>query len=109
MIPELQVVQAFARAAEALNAYSRALNADGLQAITGADIRHYVEGPKLEKWIEQESGESDVVYCWWLELGTGDGCATIEANVSSTDGLHRPWEGRQATDIAGISAGLSDA
>lgn len=110
IISQMQIIAEFARASEELNAFARSLRERGVDATTGADIRMYQDGPKLEKWVEARQSDSESVSCWWLEIGSVDGDAVISAHVNkSNSGAYCELDGRRASEISEVKNALSDA
>ena len=87
--PEMTAIGLFAQACESLNEFARSLRASTLfnNVRSGADIRYYETGWRLEKWVEadiDQAKESDVVV-WWLELGAGEsGGWLLESHLAIT-------------------------
>lgn len=88
------LIHAFAPACERLNELAFRLKypcvLPGVEFTTGADIRLYANGPKLEKWVEATSHAEPNLFCWWLELWadteSGDGAIVVEASTTGFDG-----------------------
>ena len=109
-ISQMQTIAEFARASEELNAFAKSLREQGVNATTGADIRMYQDGPKLEKWVEARQRTSESVFCWWLEMGVLDGDAVISAHVSESNGdAYCELDGRRASEIGEVKDALSTA
>ena len=105
IVSQMQIIAEFARASEELNAFARSLRERGVDATTGADIRMYQDGPKLEKWVEARHSDSESVSCWWLE-----GDAVIFAHVSESNGdAYCELDGQRASDISEVKNALGDA
>lgn len=94
----LELIHAFGSACERLNTLAFRLNSPcvfpGVAFTTGADIRLYANGPKLEKWVEATSEAEPNLFCWWLELwadtesgdDAGKGIIVVEACTTGVDG-----------------------
>jgi len=86
--PERSAIGLFARACESLNEFARSLYASTRfnNIRTGADIRYYETGWRLEKWVEAEIGQTqESVVVWWLELGAGEsGGWLLESHLAIT-------------------------
>jgi hypothetical protein len=95
-----QIIESFAEACERMNSFARALRAQGWFGVirTGADIRKYESGWRLEKFIEAElNSEKGEWACWWLEIGLRKGQWLISSNISITNSeIHLEFEDRQA-------------
>jgi len=75
----------FASACEAMNTFARSLRDLALFTTvrTGADIRYYQSGWRLEKWVEGEIRETPNLWAaWWLELGGSDGDWLVQSHLS---------------------------
>jgi hypothetical protein len=106
----MHTIAEFAKASEELNAFARSLRERGIDATTGADIRMYQGGPRLEKWVEARQRNSESVFCWWLEIGSVEGDAAISAHVNESNGdTYRELDGRRASEIREVQNALSDA
>src|SRR5688572_33469053 len=71
----VRMFELFAAACDQLNEYSRRLDASSrfFDVRTGADIRNYESGWRLQKWIGADIHTGGVekgglCACWWLEL-----------------------------------------
>lgn len=83
--PCAEVIKYFAEACERMNEYSRNLRAQKRFGTvrTGADIRKYESGSKLEKFIEGELNSEEGLWAvWWLELSASGGEWVVSSNVS---------------------------
>lgn len=104
---ELQGVVEFAKASERINDFARLMRERGINAVTGADIRCYENGAKLEKWIEVENVDASSTFCWWLEMACIDEGAIISASASeSHGGDYKEIEGFHAANIIELTEGL---
>lgn len=93
-----ELIGAFGSACEQLKALAFQLNDcctfPDVDFATGADIRLYANGPKLEKWVEATSEAEPNLFCWWLELwadtesgdDAGKGSIVVEACTTGVDG-----------------------
>src|SRR5437660_12468940 len=61
----------FAAACERLNEFARSLRSDSRFGVvrTGADIRAYSYGWRLEKWVEAQLRGGELFAVWWIEFG----------------------------------------
>lgn len=85
----------FAMACEQLNAFARSLWSDPrfTTVQTGADIRHYASGWRLEKWVEAQLKGGDLCAAWWIEFGPGDAGWKIESSVAiNPDDFHLEFD-----------------
>lgn len=83
--PESSVIETFATACEQINAYAGSLRSGAVfsNVRTGADIRLYKTGWRLEKWMEAELNPKEGWWAaWWIELGETDGLWRIETHLS---------------------------
>ena len=76
---DVQIFELFAAACDQIDEYARTLDASRqfFDVRTGADIRNYRSGWRLEKWIEADIHKGGVAgggftAVWWLELGPGE-------------------------------------
>ncbi len=79
------VIELFAKACEEINEYARKLReSQAFRSVkTGADIRMYNSGWRLEKFIEGELNSQESQYSvWWLELGRSNNQWVVTSNVS---------------------------
>ena len=78
-------IKAFAFYCEKLTEFSTALRNSGqFYAVrSGADIRLYSTGWRLEKWVEAQIDQKDGLWgCWWLELGSENDGWVVQSNLS---------------------------
>lgn len=78
-------IELFAKCCEQINDFARDLRHEGIyqEVRTGADIRNYESGWRLEKYIEAELDANQGLWlAWWLELGLKDDKWIVSANVS---------------------------
>jgi hypothetical protein len=101
----------FAKACEELNEFARSLsNSSRFGTVTtGADIRYYETGWRLEKWVEAALDKAEELWaCWWLEFGATKNGWIIQSNLSITpDGIHIALEDRIADSPAEFQRHLS--
>lgn len=89
-----ELIHAFGAARESLNGLAFRLSYPaafpGVFFTTGADVRLYANGPKLEKWVEATSQAEPNLFCWWLEVWhdteSVDGAIVVEACTTGFDG-----------------------
>lgn len=75
----------FAQACERMNDFARSIRQSSRfgTVITGADIRYYESGWRLEKWVEAELSADECLWaCWWLELGPDPNGWTVSSHLS---------------------------
>jgi hypothetical protein len=106
------VIDAFARSCESLNDFARDLRKrhSTVNVRTGADIRKYQNGWRLEKYVEADvDPNAGKTAAWWLELGWADDTWMVSSNVnvSHTD-IHIELPVRHAKDAAELQAVLED-
>lgn len=83
--PEAGAIESFAIVCELLNDYARTLRSTAAfpEVRTGADIRHFSHGWRLEKWVEAELNREEGHWaCWWIELGATGGHWLIDTHLS---------------------------
>ena len=107
------VIELFASACERLNDYAQQLRRHPEYKIvkTGADIRSYQSGWRMEKWVELLLSERDGTWAaWWLQMGLVDKKWTIECHLSVSNGdLFIDAPTRRAISIEDFGCGLSEA
>jgi len=72
-------------ACEHMNEYARLLRGSSeFESVrTGADIRYYESGWRLEKWIEAELDKDEGLWAaWWLEFGAHEDGWIIESHLA---------------------------
>jgi hypothetical protein len=103
----------FALACEQMNDFARSLRSESVFGTvrTGADIRYYENGWRLEKWIEAELEPSQGLWsAWWLELGPHPDGWIVESSLSiSPDALFLGFEDRTATSLVELEQCLADS
>lgn len=80
-----EIIDYFAESCERMNEYSRTLDRKKLyrQVTAGANIRRFLSGWKLEKYVEAELSSAEGLWaCWWLELGYEEGQWHVSTSVS---------------------------
>ena len=80
-----KIIDYFAESCERMNDFQRTLDRTNQfrQVTSGSNIRKYLDGWKLEKWIEAELNPLEGLWaCWWLELGFENGQWLVHTNVS---------------------------
>jgi hypothetical protein len=91
----------FALACERMNEFARTLRESSrFETVrTGADIRYYKNGWRLEKWVEAELNKDQGLWAaWWLELGPHERGWVIESHLAvSPDIFFAGLEDRTAT------------
>ena len=101
----------FALACEELNEFARSLSTSSLFGTvrTGADIRCYETGWRLEKWVEAALDKAEEVWaCWWLEFGATKKGWIIQSHLSiSPDGVYIGLQDRTADSPAEFQQYLS--
>lgn len=92
---DVQLFALFAEACEQLIEYEIKLRASGrfFDVRSGAGIRNYRSGWRLEKWIEADIYKGGVAgggFCalWWLELGPGNPSGLMLDATLSVDPDH---------------------
>ncbi len=107
------IIECFAEACERLNAYARALSKHGpfSKIGTGADIRKYESGWRLEKHVEAEiCAEKGNWACWWLELGVKDKLWIVSSSVSvSQSDSYYDFDDRHASSLGELKTCLAAA
>jgi hypothetical protein len=81
---EASAIAHFALACERMNDFERSMRNSAIyDAVrSGADIRHYKSGWRLEKWVEAElDGGEGIWAVWWMELECRDGTWIVESHV----------------------------
>lgn len=82
-------IASFAAACERLNSFARSLRDQGVFSTvhTGADIRNYETGWRLEKWVEAELNPAEGQWAtWWFELGCIDDSVNVSSSLSISHG-----------------------
>jgi hypothetical protein len=82
---EALVIGHFASACERMNEFARSLHQSSrfVSVRTGADIRNYESGWRLEKWVEAELDRAEGLWAaWWLELGRGERGWVIQSHLA---------------------------
>ena len=107
-----EAIDAFASSCETLNDYACDLRQrlESVAVRTGADIRRYNNGWRLEKYVEAElEPKKGHIAAWWIDLGfTGDKWAvSSNVSVSHTD-IHIELPVKYATDSAALRELLVD-
>lgn len=106
-------IEFFAQCCEQINDFARDLRREGIyrEVRTGADIRKYESGWRLEKYIEAElDADQGFWLAWWLELGLKDDKWVVSANVSvSHSDLFYELPDRFAADEKQLKASLQKA
>ena len=80
-----RVIGVFADFCENMNEFSRRLSSQHQNRAvhTGADIRKYAQGWRLEKYIEMPIDDvAGKVAAWWVELGQEDDKWAVSSSVS---------------------------
>jgi hypothetical protein len=110
---EQSVIGHFASACERMNDFARSLrgSADFIEVKTGADIRSYESGWRLEKWVEVLINQPEGLWAaWWLELGSVDHKWKIESHLAiSPDILFIGLSDRLAASPAELESCLATA
>src|SRR2546430_896947 len=105
--------EAFGRACEQMNDFARSVRESGLfpGVKTGADIRCYDSGWRLEKWVEAEINPSEgLSAAWWLELGPDGDKLVVRSNLSISHGeLFINLPDRAVTSPAELEEALAKA
>ncbi len=101
----------FALACEQMNEFARSLRGSSAFGMvrTGADIRHYETGWRLEKWVEAELDKDEGLWAaWWFEFGPREDGWIIESHLAvSPDVFFAGLEDRFATSPQEIGEQLS--
>ncbi len=107
---DASAIQLFAESCEALNNFARTLWDNNIfgNTFTGADIRNYESGWRLEKYVESEvAAERGLSAAWWLELGQRDSKWIVASNVSvGHSELHIDLPEHVAIDITELKYAL---
>lgn len=109
---DVGAIRIFAKSCEVINEFARGLREYGVfdSVKTGADIRDYESGWRLEKYVEAVVvPDEGFVAAWWLELGERGGRWVVESNVSVSHteiGLTLPE--RTAPDILSLERILKE-
>ena len=110
---ELSPTGQFALACEQMNEFARSLRDSRTFDVvrTGADIRYYEAGWRLEKWVEAEVDRSAGLWAaWWLDFGPKENGWLIESHLAmSPDVFFVGLEDRFATSHQEIGQQLSAA
>lgn len=103
----------FALACERLNEFAlRLRESSRFETVrTGADIRYYKNGWRLEKWVEAELSRNEGLWAaWWLELGSLEQGWIIESHLAvSPDIFFAELEVRTATAAEELRSQLTAA
>jgi hypothetical protein len=103
----------FAVACEEMNDFARSLRElPQFGAVrTGADIRSYASGWRLEKWVEVQLDQSTGLWAaWWLEVGQHCEGWVVESHVAvGPEVLHLDFEARHAQSVVELANELSQA
>jgi hypothetical protein len=103
----------FALACEEMNEYARLLRESSLFGTvrTGADIRCYETGWRLEKWVEAELDKDEGLWAvWWLEFGPTKNGWIIESHLGiNPDVLFVGLESRSIESLRDFEQHLSAA
>ena len=103
----------FALACERMNGIARSLRESSFfeTVTTGADIRYYQNGWRLEKWVEAELDRTEGLWAvWWLELGPCENGWLVESNFGlNPQGLSVYLEDRFAGSLSELEQHLSAA
>ena len=101
----------FASACGRMNDFAQSLRQSSVfvSVRTGANIRHYESGWRLEKWVEAELDRTEGLWAaWWLELGPRGNGWFIESNLAiSPDILFLGLEDRIAATPDDVRRQLS--
>jgi hypothetical protein len=82
---ELFPIRQFAFACEQMNEFAQSLRASSKFGMvrTGADIRNYKNGWRLEKWVEAELNKEQGLWAaWWLESGPREKGWIVESHLA---------------------------
>lgn len=108
-----KVITIFALFCEQMNAYAQKLRQlDKYKLVkTGADIRQYKDGWRLEKWIEILLNEEKGTWAaLWLEMGVIDNAWTITHHLSiSHNEFFFEFPQKTTTSIEELEHSLSEA
>ena len=107
-----EAIDAFASSCELLNGFARDLRQrlGSAPVRTGADIRKYNNGWRLEKYVEAElEPEEGHTAAWWIDLGWADEKWVVSSNVSvSHTDIHIELPERYTTDSANLREILTE-
>ncbi len=106
-------IEAFASTCERLNDFARELREkSGFGDVrTGADIREYKHGWRLEKYVEADvDSQKGQVAAWWIEMGRlGTGwLVSSSVSISHTD-IHVELPERNAKNSSELRSALRSA
>ena len=82
---EESLIHHFAIACERMNDFARSLRRSSVfqEVRTGADIRQYESGWRLEKWVEAQLDPNEGLWAaWWLELGASDRGWVVKSHLA---------------------------